>query len=100
MKLIITCLFFSSVAVAKECKFLIQREVCSGKNEAELLKPYGGQKAYLETKDVGSIKECVAVAEMSAKIVRPGQFKAKQVTDIFFDGQEVKQTFEDKKECK
>lgn len=99
MKVLIAIILSNSWALAKECKYLVHRDVCDPKFETELLKPYNSQKVFAESKDLGSSKECLSVAEMAAKIVRPKQFRSKLVDQIYFDGQELKQTFEDKKEC-
>lgn len=98
--LIFSALMMTSLASAKECKFVVSRDICEGKSADELLKPYNRQRSFADVKDFSSQKECLTAAETAAKIVRPGQFKNKKVDQIFFDGQEIKQVFEDKKDCK
>ncbi len=99
LKVLVANIIFSSICVAKECRFLVYREVCPGKDAKEILRPYDNQKTAVESKDVNAQKDCIAAAETAAQIVRPGLFKSKKVDSIFFDGNEIKQTFADSKEC-
>jgi hypothetical protein len=92
--------FHSVSSLAKDCRFVVTREVCSEKMEAELLKPYKGQKSVEMISDVETAQECLQKAEISSKVLKPFQFRSKKVDKIFFDQKSLDMVFEDAKECR